>query len=112
MGETETKTTKKRGRFARSLSSGGNASALCAQSRASEQNAERESTRISTFYPFFSGFHAYKKRAKKKRKFLTRARSESSRNDARANTETPGKRLVRANVDENYPFLSFFSVAF
>ena len=46
-------------------------------------------------------------RLKKKENFNARARSESARNDARANTETPGKRLVRANADENYPFLSF-----
>jgi len=87
---------------------------LRAVDRAHQSKTQRERAReYPHFIHFFSGFHAYKKGRKKKRKFLTRARSESSRNDARANTETPGKRLVRANVDENYPFLSlFFCVAF
>lgn len=106
-GKTETKTTKTRGRFARARSlywRGGERD--CARTRESKTQRERESSTYP-FYPFFFRFSHPQKGRKQKRKF-SRARSESARNDARANTETPGKGIVRANLDENYPFLSFF----
>jgi len=101
-GKTETKTTKTRGLFARARSLFWRGRERdCARTR--ESKTQRERAAHIHFIHFFSGFHTCKKG-----KILTRARSESARNDARANTKTPGKRLVRANLDENYPFLSFF----